>query len=225
MDIKKYLLQQRRAGVARRRPPKPLPMTIAVLVGGAVLVLWATIRTVTGTDPDLSPPAGVSINTAFTGLTDATGSFLDERALRSRYRLVTFGFTSCQNVCPLTLLGIHQALVQLGPDANRILPVFVSVDPKHDTRKALLAFVTAFDARITALTGPPAAIERVAQHYGVFVNETGSVGGPATGSVDHSAVVFLIDPQQRVRATITSTVPPAEIAASIVSAFRASIAP
>jgi len=70
---------------------------------------------------------------SFAGLRDARGAAVDEHALATRYRLVTFGFHHLPERVPLTLMGVHQALEQLGADAARILPVFVSVDPQRDT--------------------------------------------------------------------------------------------
>ncbi len=133
---------------------------------------------------------------------------------------MTFGFTACPNVCPLTLMGVHQALEQLGPDAARIVPVFVSVDPERDTPGALSAYVNAFDARIVALTGTPHAVERVAQQYRIFFDKRTFDAKSRSYVVEHSAFVLLVDPQQRIRVAIPSTAPPAEIAARVVRAVR-----
>jgi len=166
------------------------------------------------------PRAGEQIDASFAGLRDTRGAALDEHAIAARYRLVTFGFTACPNVCPLTLMGVHQALEQLGPDAARIVPVFVSVDPERDTPQALLAYVNAFDARIVALTGTPHAVERVAQQYRIFFDKRTFDARSRSYVVEHSAFVLLVDPQQRIRVAIPSTAPPAEIAARVVRAVR-----
>jgi protein SCO1/2 len=119
-------------------------------------------------------------------------------------------------------MGVHQALEQLGPDAARILPVFVSVDPERDTPRALSAYVNAFDARIVALTGSPRAVERVAQQYRIFLERRTLDGKSGSYLVEHSAFVLLVDPQQRIRVAIPSTAAPAEIATRIVRAVRES---
>jgi len=195
---------------------------IASLIVSAALAVWMLIQTLSGSSVESVPPAGERIDASFAGLRDTRGAAVDEHALATRYRLVTFGFTACPNVCPLTLMGVHQALEQLGTDAARILPVFVSVDPERDTPRALSAYVNAFDARIVALTGSPRAVERVAQQYRIFFGRRTLDGKSGSYEVEHSAFVLLVDPQQRIRVAIPSTAAPAEIAARIVRAVRES---
>ena len=195
---------------------------IASLIVSAALAVWMLIQTLSGSSVESVPPAGERIDASFAGLRDTRGAAVDEHALATRYRLVTFGFTACPNVCPLTLMGVHQALEQLGTDAARILPVFVSVDPERDTPRALSAYVNAFDARIVALTGSPRALERVAQQYRIFFGRRTLDGKSGSYEVEHSAFVLLVDPQQRIRVAIPSTAAPAEIAARIVRAVRES---
>ena len=195
---------------------------IASLIVSAALAVWMLIQTLSGSSVESVPPAGERIDASFAGLRDTRGAAVDEHALATRYRLVTFGFTACPNVCPLTLMGVHQALEQLGTDAARILPVFVSVDPERDTPRALSAYVNAFDARIVALTGSPRAVERVAQQYRIFFGRRTLDGKSGSYEVGHSAFVLLVDPQQRIRVAIPSTAAPAEIAARIVRAVRES---
>ncbi len=195
---------------------------IASLIVSAALAVWMLIQTLSGSSVESVPRAGERIDASFAGLRDTRGAAVDEHALATRYRLVTFGFTACPNVCPLTLMGVHQALEQLGTDAARILPVFVSVDPERDTPRALSAYVNAFDARIVALTGSPRAVERVAQQYRIFFGRRTLNGKSGSYEVEHSAFVLLVDPQQRIRVAIPSTAAPAEIAARIVRAVRES---
>jgi protein SCO1/2 len=198
-------------------------MGVALIVSltvSAAMAVWMLIQTLSGGSGASMPHAGEQIDASFAGLRDTSGAVIDERALTTRYRLVTFGFTACPNVCPLTLMGVHQALEQLGPDAARILPVFVSVDPERDTPRALLAYVNAFDTRIVALTGSPQAVERVAQQYRIFFDKRTLDAKSRAYLVEHSAFVLLVDPQQRIRVAIPSTDPPAEIAARIVRAIR-----
>lgn len=210
----------------KSRPPRGgrLRLTwpvMACLVLGAVLPVWMVIQTVTG-PPTLTPlRPGEPIDAAFTGLTDTRGASAQESAFQARYRLVTFGFTTCPEVCPLTLLGIHQALEQLGPDASRIVPVFVSIDPQRDTPQALSAYVGSFDSRIIALRGSPEAVKRVAERYRVTVSARGREDQLKSADVAHTAVVLLIDPQRRVMASIDANSTPADIAAGIVRAVRA----
>src|SRR6267378_6188171 len=210
-------LGRARAAIRRARR-MGIALIVSLTVSGA-LVVWMLIQTLSGGSVSV-PRAGEQIDASFAGLRDTRGAALDEHAIAARYRLVTFGFTACPNVCPLTLMGVHQALEQLGPDAARIVPVFVSVDPERDTPQALLAYVNAFDARIVALTGTPHAVERVAQQYRIFFDKRTFDARSRSYVVEHSAFVLLVDPQQRIRVAIPSTAPPAEIAARVVRAVR-----
>ena len=210
-------------GTARTAIRRARRMGVALIVSltvSAAMAVWMLIQTLSGGSGASMPHAGEQIDASFAGLRDTSGAVVDERALTTRYRLVTFGFTACPNVCPLTLMGVHQALEQLGPDAARILPVFVSVDPERDTPRALLAYVNAFDTRIVALTGTPQAVERVAQQYRIFFDKQTLDARSRAYLVEHSAFVLLVDPQQRIRVAIPSTDPPAQIAARIVRAIR-----
>jgi protein SCO1/2 len=209
-----------RARTAIRRARRMGVALIVSLTVSAAMAVWMLIQTLSGGSGASVPHAGEQIDASFSGLRDTSGAVIDERALTTRYRLVTFGFTACPNVCPLTLMGVHQALEQLGPDAARILPVFVSVDPERDTPRALLAYVNAFDTRIVALTGSPQAVERVAQQYRIFFDKQTLDAKSRAYLVEHSAFVLLVDPQQRIRVAIPSTDPPAQIAARIVRAIR-----
>ena len=209
-----------RARTAIRRARRMGVALIVSLTVSAAMAVWMLIQTLSGGSGASMPHAGEQIDASFAGLRDTSGAVIDERALTTRYRLVTFGFTACPNVCPLTLMGVHQALEQLGPDAARILPVFVSVDPERDTPRALLAYVNAFDTRIVALTGSPQAVERVAQQYRILFDKRTLDARSRAYLVEHSAFVLLVDPQQRIRVAIPSTDPPAQIAARIVRAIR-----
>jgi len=209
-----------RARTAIRRARRMgVALIVSLTVSGA-LAVWMLLQTLSGGSVDQVPRAGERINASFAGLRDTSGAAVDEHAIAARYRLVTFGFTACPNVCPLTLMGVHQALEQLGPDAARILPVFVSVDPERDTPQGLLAYVNAFDARIVALTGSLEAVQRVAQQYRILFDKRTLDAKSRAYLVEHSAFVLLVDPQQRISVAIPSTEPPPEIAARIVEAVR-----
>lgn len=205
----------------RRARPMGVALIVSLTVSGA-LAAWMLIQTLSGRSVESVPRTGERIDASFAGLRDTSGAAVDEHALATRYRLVTFGFTACPSVCPLTLMGVHQALEQLGPDAARILPVFVSVDPERDTPRSLSAYVNAFDTRIVALTGSPQAVERVARQYRIFFDKRTLDANSRSYAVEHSAFVLLVDPQQRIRVAIPSTDPPAQIAARIVRAIRGS---
>jgi protein SCO1/2 len=129
-------------------------------------------------------------------LTDHTGRVRKLEDFRGKAVVVFFGFTHCPDVCPTTLADVSQAIKQLGPDAERVQVLFVTVDPERDTPDVLAKYVTAFDPRFLGLYGDAAATQRAAKDFKVYFEKrkTGD-----TYSVDHSGQSYVIDPQGRLR--------------------------
>ena len=126
-------------------------------------------------------------------LIDDSGKDFSLSRLRGRPTLVFFGFTHCPDVCPTTLLKLAQVKKTAGIAGMQV--VLVSVDPQRDTPPVLTQYVHAFDPQFIGLTGDPAAIEKMAAEFGVAVARVELPGGDYT--MDHSAVVFLLDDQAR----------------------------
>lgn len=114
---------------------------------------------------------------------------------RGRFQLVTFGYTSCADVCPTTLLELHDVMVALGKRAAAVQPIFITVDPRRDVAVVREAYARNFDARIVALGGPEALVRRAADAFNVRYEKVQSAGAPAdVYTMDHTAGVFLIAP-------------------------------
>ena len=131
-------------------------------------------------------------------LTNQDGGQSSLKDFRGKAVLLTFGYTHCPDVCPATLAQFKQVRQALGADGAKVQALFVSVDPRRDTPAHLKQYVGYFDPGFVALTGPPAELERIIGRYmGKFViRETGSAAGYF---VDHTAFIYLIDPQGKVR--------------------------
>jgi protein SCO1/2 len=110
--------------------------------------------------------------------------------------VVTFGFTHCPDVCPTILADLAGVLKKLGPDADRVQVLFISVDPERDSAEGLAKYVTAFDPRFIGLRGDAEATQRTAKEFKVFF-EKRKVGDSYT--VDHSAQSYVFDPKGRLR--------------------------
>jgi len=147
-------------------------------------------------------------------LTDLSGRPFTPRELAAAPSLVFFGFTHCPDVCPTTLVKLHQVLKRAAIPGLRVL--FISVDPERDTPSALSRYLQAFDPQFQGLTGDPAAIARIAAQFNVAFNRVELPGGDYT--MDHSAVVFLTDRGARIAAIFT---PPFEVAAVSADLGRA----
>jgi len=131
-------------------------------------------------------------------LTDHTGRARRLEDFRGKAVVLFFGFTRCPDVCPTTLADTAQALRQLGPDAERVQVLLVSVDPERDTAEALAKYVTAFDARFLGLRGDQEATRRAAREFKVYFEKRPG-RNPHDYSIDHSAQSYVIDPQGRLR--------------------------
>jgi protein SCO1/2 len=132
-------------------------------------------------------------------LTDSEGQPFTLARLSGAPTLVFFGFTHCPDVCPTTLLKLAQVRKASGIADLKVL--FVSIDPQRDTPEVLGRYVHAFDPQFEGLTGDPQAINALARRFNVAVNRVELPGGDYT--MDHSAVVFLLDAQARVVAIFT----------------------
>lgn len=126
-------------------------------------------------------------------LTDQDGIVRTEKDYRGKYTLVFFGYTYCPDVCPTTLAVMSAALDRLGAQADKIVPLFITVDPKRDTPEKLKSYLASFGPRFVGLTGTEGDIAAVAKEYRVYYREHAAENG-GEYTVDHSGVVYLMDP-------------------------------
>ena len=156
-------------------------LVIAVLLLGAGGFLW------------LNGDAGPTVGGPFT-LENGSGKTVTDRDFRGKYMLVYFGYTFCPDVCPTTLSAVADALDKLGPKANELQPVFITVDPKRDTPAVMRQYTAAFTPRLIGLTGTPEQIANVAKEYRVYYAKHRTGPGPDDYSMDHSSVLYLMGP-------------------------------
>ena len=125
-------------------------------------------------------------------LVDDTGAPVTEKTLAGKPYAIYFGYTFCPDVCPTTLLDLSRWIKKLGPDADRLNYVFVTVDPERDTVQSLRTYLSSFDKRIRGYTGTPAEIAQIARGYRVYYRKIPTDDGGYT--MDHSAVIYLMGP-------------------------------
>jgi protein SCO1/2 len=157
---------------------------------------------------------GRAIGGPFT-LTDPAGRSVTERDLRGRYALIYFGYTYCPDVCPTTLTDLAGALHDLGAKADRVTPVFITVDPRRDTPKVMGQYTAAFSPRLLGLTGTPAQIAQVEAEYGVYAARQVTGPGADDYTMAHSSLLYLMAPNGRFLAPIAADQSPAQMAAAI----------
>jgi protein SCO1/2 len=131
-------------------------------------------------------------------LTDHTGAPRTLADYRGKVVVMFFGFTHCPDVCPTTLAEMARAMKQLGPDADRVQVLMVTVDPERDTPEVLKPYVTAFDRRFVGLTGDVDAIKRTTQEFKVIAQKNPGPD-PRNYTMDHSAGTYLFDTEGRLR--------------------------
>jgi protein SCO1/2 len=169
------------------------PLILAFLVACAPLAACAP----DGPKFQSSDVTGATFGRDFQ-LMDATGKPRTLADYRGKAVVIFFGYTQCPDVCPTTLAELAEVMKRLGPDADRVQVLFVTVDPQRDTPELLSKYVPAFDPRFAGLYGDAVATERTAKEFKIiYQKQPGAT--PGTYSVDHSAGTYIYDPQGRLR--------------------------
>jgi len=133
-------------------------------------------------------------------LVDQNGRAVTERDFQSKPTAWFFGFTNCPDVCPTTLADLSQVLDRLGPDADKLNVVFVTVDPERDTPEVLREYVASFDPRIVGLTGSPEEIAATAKEH--FVHQAKVPLKDGSYTMEHTSKVLLTAADGRFVGTI-----------------------
>lgn len=192
---------------------------LAVALAAIAYVALAVIR-----PADEVPVAGVGQKVAELGgpfrLTDQNGRAFTEKDVAGAPHAVFFGFTNCPDVCPTTLFALGETMKQLGPDADRLRVLFVTVDPERDTTEQLATYMSSFDPRFTALTGDTAAIDAMVKNYRAYYRKVPNEGGGYT--MDHTALVFLMGADGRFVTTLDMHEPPENQLAKLKRVLKAS---
>lgn len=148
-------------------------------------------------------------------LTDESGKAVTDKDYRGRYMLVFFGFTSCPDICPAGLQLISAVLENLGPKADRIAPIFISVDPERDTPEKLADYVKNFNPRFIGLSGTPEQIDDVAKAYRVYYRKVPNAEVPGDYGMDHTSIMYLMGPDGEFVTHFTPTASVDEITAKL----------
>lgn len=172
----------------------------------ATLLLGACEKPGENTQMILSPVKSAFKNTDVTGLGYAKDFTLPDHAgkmrtladFKGKAVVVFFGYTQCPDVCPTTMAEMANVMQQLGPLADRVQVLFVTVDPERDTPELLSKYVPAFDARFLGLSGDKEATDKVAKEFKVFYQKVPGKE-PGNYTMDHTAGSYVFDPQGRIR--------------------------
>ena len=130
-------------------------------------------------------------------LVTTDGRPVSDRTYRGKWLLIYFGYTYCPDACPTALSNISVALQKLGPEAGKLQPLFVTVDPARDTESVMGDYLKSFDRRIVGLTGTQPQIDSVIKTYRLYVAREKSDTDGKDYLVSHSAYIYLMNPQGR----------------------------
>jgi len=146
-------------------------------------------------------------------LTDQNGQPRSSADYRGKYQLIYFGYTFCPDVCPTTLALMAAAMDKLGAAQERIVPIFITIDPARDTPPVLKRYLAAFGPRFVGLTGTPDKIARVEKEYRVFAKKEPLANG--NYSMDHSSVIYLMGPDGKLVSFYDEAASPDDLAKDI----------
>ncbi|MDA8229945.1 MAG: SCO family protein [Magnetospirillum sp.] len=170
-----------------------------------------------GYGQDVAAPAALSGRFL---LTDQDGRRVDQDSYRGKVRVMSFGYTYCPDVCPTTLATIAAAMDKLGADADQVVPIFVSVDPKRDSPSHLKEYLAAFDKRLVGLTGTDGEVAAAARNFHVRYTVNAPEGTADNYTVDHTAGVFIMDRDGRFLAKLGHLVTADDLAARILGYLK-----
>ena len=176
--------------MGRVRASRTLPILGAFICGLALVfavIVYLGVKSPIG-------PAVAAVGGPFR-LEDQNGRPVTDQDMKGRPFLVFFGYTHCPDICPTTLFDISQVLQKLGPDADRIGALFVTVDPERDTPAVLKDYLSNFDPHLRGLSGDRDAVNAAIKAYRVYAKKVPLEHGDYT--MDHTAVVYLMDKNGR----------------------------
>jgi protein SCO1/2 len=136
-------------------------------------------------------------------LTNDAGQRVTAADYHGKVALLYFGYTHCPDVCPLTLVHLHTVLQKMGPAADNVRILFVTVDPARDTLPVLHQYVTAFDPRIVGLTGSQDELAQLAKRYRAFFQREAPGQKAGDYEVTHSSAIYVFDREGRARLLAT----------------------
>jgi protein SCO1/2 len=186
-------------------------LVLAAFLAGLVIFfgvfIFASGRLSTGGVPGCSAIGGPF------DLVDQNGQPITDRDLKGKPFLVFFGYTHCPDVCPTTLFDVSELMHALGKDADKTAALFVTVDPERDTAPVIKDYLSSFDPHLRGATGDLKAIEAAEKAYRVYAKKVPTGNGEY--SMDHTALIYLMDKQGRFVAPFSLKRKPEESAAEL----------
>lgn len=186
-------------------------IALASLVGLVIAagIAWWQVNSASRMASTGLPPLGGPFT-----LVDHTGRTVTQADFGGKLKLIYFGYTYCPDVCPTELSTIAAVMDRLGPDAERVQPLFISIDPARDTVPHMAGYVALFHPRLIGLTGTAEQVAAAARAYRVYYAKAPN-GGETDYLMDHSSFVYLTGPDGAVKAIFPAKTAPETMADGI----------
>ena len=209
---------------ARDDAKSPLQKALWVAALAAVgLYLGATAirdyRESVGMQAGIAAPRESAIKAEFT-LTDHRGERRQDEEFEGKWLLVFFGFTNCPDVCPLGLATIADVMDSVGEAAEKVQPLFISIDPERDTPEAMAEYVSAFHPNTIRLTGSTEDVAEAAGNFRAFYQKSEDEMAPDGYAMSHTSSIYLIGPEGRFVTPYGYNQTPDEIVADLGQRLR-----
>lgn len=184
---------------------------VATIVGIGGRIAWDHFQ-----EPESigSPVAGALIGGPFE-LVDHTGKTVTQDDFKGKFMLIYFGYTYCPDVCPTELQDMTAALDALGDKADRIQPIFITVDPQRDTPELMAEYVANFYPGMIGLTGTEEQIAAAAKAYRIYYAKVAEDENDPYYLMDHSSIIYLMDEGGKLAAYFNSKMSPEDMAKAI----------
>ncbi len=176
-------------------------------LAGALVLLWSAGAA--------AQPAALPLDLGGPfALVDHSGRAVSDEDFRGRFMLVFFGYANCPGICPTGLRAMTEAVDLLGEKGERVVPLLITVDPKHDTPENLAPAVAKIHPRLIGLTGSLEALSDVAKAYKVSAKPAGR-SWQGTQIIDHGSFVYLVGPDGKFLTLFPPVMPPDAMAEAI----------
>jgi protein SCO1/2 len=179
-------------------------ITIIGMLGALIIVLigatlWTMTTELSRDETTLYNKPVTTIGGDFT-LINQNGETVTQASYADKPKVMFFGFTFCPDVCPTSMFELAEWMNQLGPAADNLHYIFVTVDPERDTPEVLKEYIGSFSDNIQGLTGTPEQVEAAVKAYRVFARQVALDRGGYT--MDHTASLFLMNKENQLVGTI-----------------------
>lgn len=198
-----------------------ITVAAAAVIGAAIATLTLSPGTMNGVSRVIGTTGQALIGGPFK-LTNHEGNTVTDKTFHGKHMLVYFGFTHCPEICPSSLQVMGEALERMGPVADAVTPVFITVDPERDTVELMGDYVSNFHPRMVGLTGSEADVGAAIKTFRVFAQKVKTGDDPDDYTMDHSSFYYLMGPDGMFLTHFNHGISPEKLAAGLTERLASS---